>query len=390
MEFANDSAGTKTAFGHLFLKLDPARTWDRNRVAVYDDMRALACLCVVLYHAAGGFHDILNIPAHALDWWAGNVFTGLAVNFLSPIFFILSGAVLLNPARPDESIPKFLRKRARAVLPPFLVASLVYYLYAHAANGSIQVLDFLARTLGEPQYYHLWFFYTLIGLYFLTPILRPIFTPQNRARVEYMLILWVVATAIVPLIQRFSPIRIAIFPSAFVDFTGYFLFGGYFFNLRRWNLKKPWALCIAVLMTLVTLFGTGSLSLAQGKYDGFFSNQVGLNVILATLCLTSLFSDDPLAGLRDRSPLFAGLVQVISRQSLWIYVFHPLVNELLPFGLPFLRGDALNPLLRIPLTALCSVTLITLASEGLHRVKAALSIRLRDLTSRPTAVPPKF
>lgn len=369
MEISETPAGAQTAFGRIFRKLDPAQVWDRSRVAVYDDMRALACLCVVLYHAAGGFHEILNISAQPLEWWAGNVYTGLAVNFLSPIFFILSGAILLNPARPEESIPHFLKKRARAVLPPFLAASLVYYLYTHAANGSIHGLDFLARTFGEPQYYHLWFFYTLIGLYFLTPILRPLFTPQNRTRVEYMLVLWVVTTCVVPLVQRFSPIRIAIFPNAFIDYTGYFLFGGYFFNLRRWNLKKAWAVGLAVLMTLVTLFGTWSSSLAQGRYDGFFGNQVGLNVILATLCLTSLFSDDPLAGLRGRLPRFASLVRVVSRQSLWIYVFHPLVNELLPFGLPFLRRGALNPILRIPLTALCSVTLITLAAEGLRRAR---------------------
>jgi surface polysaccharide O-acyltransferase-like enzyme len=191
-----------------------------------------------------------------------------------------------------------------------------------------------------------------------------------------MLILWVVTTCIIPLVQRFSPIRIAIFPNAFSDYTGYFLFGGYFFNLRRWNLKKPWAAGLAVLMTLITLFGTGSTSLAQGKYDGFFGNQVGLNVILATLCLTSLFSDDPLAGLRGRSPRFADLVRVVSRQSLWIYVFHPLVNELLPFILPFLRREALNPILRIPLTALFSASLITLVAEGLSRARGLLSRRL--------------
>lgn len=371
------SAWLKTNFIRIFLEPDRPQVFQGGRVAVFDDMRALACLCVVLYHAAGSFNAIQNIPAHAFDWWVGNIYTGLALNFLSPVFFILSGAILLNPARGEQSIATFLKRRARAILPPFLVGSLVYYLYTHLANGPVDLLNFLAITFGEPQYYHLWFFYSLIGLYFLTPILRPLFTPEHRQRVEYMLLLWIIVTAVVPLLQRFTPIRVTVFPSAFMDYTGYFLFGGYFFNLRRWNLKRSWALTLPVLMTAITLSGNWFLSLAEGHYDSFFANQVGLNIILSTVCLVSLFAGDPLAGARAKSPAFARITRVLSRQSLWIYIFHPLLIDLLPFGLPFLKPGVLNPLLRVPVTGLLAVLLVALAAELASRGKAALSHRLQ-------------
>jgi surface polysaccharide O-acyltransferase-like enzyme len=353
----------QTILLQLFLKPDKPQAQNQTHIAVFDDMRALACLCVVLYHAAGSFNSIKDIPAHAFDWWVGNAYTGLAVNFLAPIFFIISGAIFLRPARADESVPSFLKKRARAILPPFLIASLVYYLYTHAANGTINLLNFIAITFGESQYYHLWFFYTLIGLYFLVPILRPLFTAENRSRVEYLLVLWVIGTAVVPLLQKFTPIRVAIFPTAFSNYTGYFLFGGYFFNLRQWNIRKPWAVGLPILMTSITIFGSWFLSLAEGHYDNFFSNQIGLNIIISTVCLVSLFADDPLAALHRQSPMASGIIQTISRQSLYIYIFHPLANEMLPYALPFLKVGVLNPILRIPLTALFSVILITLAAE---------------------------
>lgn len=374
----NKFTGTGRSLFHFFLKPDQPQTKNTGRIAVFDDMRALACLCVVLYHVAGSFNSIRDIPTQAFDWWVGNVYAGLAVNFLAPVFFIISGAACLNPARAEEPIPVFLKKRTRAILPPFLIASLVYYLYTHILTGSIDLLNFLAITFGDSQYYHLWFFYTMIGLYLLVPVLRPLFVPQNRRRVEYALILWIITTAVIPLLQRFSSIRIAVFPTAFSDYTGYFLFGGYFFNLRQWNIKEPAAAALTILMTAVTLFGTWSLSLARGSYDNFFASQIGLNVIVATLCLVSMFADDPLARIRAGFPSINRLIQVVSRQSLYIYIFHPMIKDILIFYLPFLQSTGLNPILRIPVTALLSVVLITLAAELTGKGRAALNRRLQQ------------
>lgn len=361
----------------MFFSPDQPQVYLEKHVSVYDDLRALACVCVVIYHAAGGYASIQDIPGQAFDWWAGNIYTGLAINFLAPIFFIVSGAALLSPDRPPEPISVYLKKRARSIFPPFLAASFIYYIYAHGKTGGINLLYFLSVFLGEPQYYHLWFFYTLIGLYFIVPVLSPLFTPENRNRVEYLLLLWVLVTGVVPLIQKFTAIKITIFPTMFYNYTGYFLFGAYFFHLRRWNLKKPWAGGLTLLMTLITWFGTWFLSLSDGRYDNFFANQLGLNIIISTLCLVSFFGHDPLNGFQQRHPRGLKIIHTLSRDSLYIYIFHPLTNDILSSLLPFLKSGSTNPIFRIPLTAMCSIGLIVFICEGISKISFMVFRRRR-------------
>lgn len=366
----------KGGFWSTFFEPDLPIPPDQKHIPIFDILRALACFCVVLFHAAGGVSTIKNIQAQPTAWWAGNVYSGLAVNFLAPAFFIISGASLFRPHLITETIPAFLKKRARSILPPFLIASLLYYLYTHAANGRINLLSFFAVSLGEPQYYHLWFFYSLIGLYFIVPIFRPLFQPENRSRIRYLLLLWVIATGVIPLIQKFTSIRITIFPSMFSYYSGYFLFGAYFFNLREWNIKRSWAVGIILLMNLISLGGTYFLSTYAGRYDNFFSSQVGLNILLSTLCLISLFVRVDPAALPSRHPSLNKVVEMISRYSLYIYIFHPMVNEALVHFIPSLSVRGLNPFVRLPFVALLSVSIITLVCGVITWLKDHIRARM--------------
>jgi surface polysaccharide O-acyltransferase-like enzyme len=358
----------------FFFEPDRPFSPGEKHLPVFDFLRALACICVVVFHTAGSYTAIKDMQGNLYSWWVGNIYNGLAVNFLAPGFFIISGALLLRPSSTEEPIRTFLKKRAKSILPPFLAASFFYYIYAHWEN--LNFWSFLANVFGQSQYYHLWFFYTMMGLYLVVPVLRPLITPQNRTKIEYLLVLWILGTGIVPIIQKFTPVRISILPSMFSDYSGYFLFGAYFFWLRKKNIRRKWAAWIFVGMNLITAGGTYLLFVQRGTYDNFFSNQLGLNIMAGAICLVSLVTRIDFKGFHARFPQIWNIIRVISRQSLYIYIFHPFMIENLPKLFSWLQEGKIDPLLRIPLLSFLAAAAVTLILEGYNWLRMGVRMKI--------------
>src|ERR1700754_3409669 len=118
-----------------------------------DVTRAVACAMVVLLHIASTY-----FYSFEPQWIPSDIFDSLTRGAV-PIFFMLSGALLL---RKDLPIVSFYRKRALRIVPPLVFWTVVYvYLFA---DTSIPLLNQIAHYLIKP-YGHLWSFYTAFGLY---------------------------------------------------------------------------------------------------------------------------------------------------------------------------------------------------------------------------------
>jgi surface polysaccharide O-acyltransferase-like enzyme len=351
---------------HLFLEPDLPLDPIIRHQSIFDLMRALACICVVTYHVSSNYQSLFNLSTQGFSWWTSHLFNGLVMNFLAPVFFIISGALLLNPFLSEQPLSGYLKHRLIAILPPFLIGSLFYYSYTHIPMGDFDFGYFITHVWGEPQYYHLWFFYALIALYLAAPIFRTFITLQNRIVIRYGLFLWLLGTGLAPVIQHFTTIQITIIPTVIYNYTGYFIFGAYFFWLRSSNLKRPWAWLGLIAMTAITWFGTCWLTFSSQQFDPFFMDQIVLNIILATFCSVSLISRVNMDSLAKHHPHISKTIQLLGKNSLMIYIFHPFVNDMLPYVLPFLRPERMNPLFRIPLQTILIVSIIS-GVMGIYR-----------------------
>ncbi|MDH7564826.1 MAG: hypothetical protein QHH24_08165, partial [Candidatus Bathyarchaeota archaeon] len=81
-------------------------------------------------------------------------------------------------------------------------------------------------------YVHFWFFYLLVGLYLITPALRVVVAYIDRKTFKFLLILWFLGTAIVPLLGLFSGYRLNSNVFLVTGWVGYFLLGAYFLKAR--------------------------------------------------------------------------------------------------------------------------------------------------------------
>lgn len=88
---------------------------DNNREYWIDAVRSFACLCVIMTHAA--------IPNGSDGEYMVAIYNYLAVGGASILFFMISGALILNKER--DTIP-FMKKRVTRIVFPMVFWSLFF------------------------------------------------------------------------------------------------------------------------------------------------------------------------------------------------------------------------------------------------------------------------
>ena len=77
-----------------------------NRIVKYDILRVVACFAIVMLHVSNGYWYVVNVDSGDFTVMTiYNTFTRFGV----PVFFMLSGMFLLDPARelpPANGVPK--------------------------------------------------------------------------------------------------------------------------------------------------------------------------------------------------------------------------------------------------------------------------------------------
>lgn len=331
-----------------------------------DLIRTVAIFLVILLHASiepTPNVDIMS-PQGVELWWASNAYDSLA-RVSVPLFVMLSGALLLQPSKADESLRVFFKKRWDRIGIPVLFWMTAFFAWRFWVNREVLTFDSVVQGVIVGPYVHFWFVYLIIGLYLLTPIFRVIVAHANWTTIRYFFILWLVGTGLMPLLTllvQFSPQITWFNQTVFVltGMVGYFILGAYISRLR---LRPSVLFLILVLGTVWSLFGTYFLVGNMGEaYSQFFFDASSFNVIISSVALFLLLAAVPAQTIENRFPRFNRVLKVISENTLPIYVFHVMVLEALWRGYFGFRLSVLtiNPSVAIPLIAIVTL-LICLA-----------------------------
>ncbi|MEE1649576.1 acyltransferase [Brachybacterium sp. J144] len=140
----------------------------REYLPFLDVARVVAVLGVVAIHVIGGgvSSGQSGIALVALD---------MALIAAVPVFFMMSGALSLDPRALRRGPADFLRRRAARILPALVVWSLFYVLAVRMVLSEQRFTgpDVLDMLVGGDAYTHLYFLWAIAGLYLLTPVLQP-------------------------------------------------------------------------------------------------------------------------------------------------------------------------------------------------------------------------
>jgi surface polysaccharide O-acyltransferase-like enzyme len=297
--------------------MDYQLTQDRNEGRNYllwvDVLRVAASFIVVL--------------AHVDAWGGGPSFVDTSFYSLSrvgvPLFFMLSGFLLLSK---QEDTWTFLRKRAAKIIVPFIVWSIVYdVLWNHAFADTGFTLSAVAslfiRILRGPRAAHLWFFYSLIGLYAFTPILRLFVANAKRSDLWYYIVLWLICMPVLYIVLEFTPVESGFELQYFTGYVGYFLLGLVLGGLDL-TPRLRWLALGIFLAGFAFTFAVFQFNLPPENNELVFRSYPSLNIVLMGSAAFLL-----LRRLGERVDMkHAGWLKVFSEASFGIYLVHSLIQ----------------------------------------------------------------
>lgn len=287
----------------------------------YDVLRVCSMLGVIYLHTAAGALRSLNYP---ILWNFSNFFACLSTPAV-PLFFMMSGALLLKEEKTAD-LTQLFRKRIPKVLVPLLTFSALVLLYSVVRGNSAGALESLSRLLNTPVSVPYWFLYALIPMYLISPLLKKMTDGLTDGHWHYMMALWVILTLGLYTIRTFVPSE---YELVFTEhwtlnlnmiggYLGYFLLGAY---LERWEkLPSPMALSAVILLTLaISVLGTRWDTYDKMMYSDRFTNYLTLFTMILSAAIF-LLAKSCLRGCSERGkllPLLAGI-------SFPVYLIHPL------------------------------------------------------------------
>ncbi|MGG4775627.1 hypothetical protein E4695_08235 [Alcaligenaceae bacterium 429] len=290
-------------------------TYSNADYAKLDTARWMAALAVVLLHCAA-VPLTTTTDYGTQNWFWANVYDA-ATRWCVPIFVMVSGVLLLDPAK-REGFGEFYKKRGRRILPALLFWSVFYLFWGawmyHQQGVPMDAQAWLRKaTSGEP-YYHLWYLYMLVGLYLFAPYLRLLYQHCTQRQSRYILLFMLVLAMLQSLYRETQGNSYGFFLLWFLPYISYFLAGRMMFE-RRVVIPYPgWVLAASIAATVV---GTTLLS-SEDYFSTYFYDTFSLTVPVMSLAVFQLILDRPrLPQLRMLAPFTFG-----------IYLVHPIFLDL--------------------------------------------------------------
>lgn len=277
-----------------------------------DVLRIICCFVIVLLHNTCNVFDQFRDGNTAI--LLVNTFTAFAV----PCFYMISGAYLL---RKPHGVSETLKNRVPKIVIPTLFWGCIYLLL----SGQVRGIDFL-KLLFQNQESHLWFMYSLFGIYMLLPFISKLYCSITLKQKVYGLVLLLVIPTFI--YDGSKLLGIWVPNPSFVVFwpdLGIFLLGGILWELRDKLRRKPkWLYALLFLMGLTTTtLGTIYVSKMNDVADKTFISAIGSagNLIMAASMFCFVLSCEEFLQKRA-SYIVATLINKIGAVTMGVYFIH--------------------------------------------------------------------
>ena len=292
-----------------------------NRYAWADVLKIVSAFAVVWIHTTANVYDDFHNKS-----WIWYLLVSSFQTFGVPCFYMVSGALLLSS---NTSIKTSLQKRVPRILIPLIFWSIVYILLRKFILGeNLDILTSVIKLFFESQYYHLWFMYPLLGLYFLLPIIALLFKEkENHNLLLYCLMIFLFVPA-----TFYSILSITGFwtdrPWFALGFPelGLFILGKVLFD-RRGQLQKykkflPILILFGYLLTVISSYYLSTHFLSPRK--DFFETQ-RIPVIIYCSSIFALF----VCSFSNINTKLKLIFSELGNLSFGIYLIHPLLMALI-------------------------------------------------------------
>jgi len=292
-----------------------------KRIFYLDFLRSFAIIMVVILHSISDY--IVRADLFSTTSWYVNLFLNAFSRTGVPIFFMISGCLILS-SDVTANFGEFYKRRLTHIAIPLVFWNLAYFI-GKCAFGHVKfdISLFLADFINCGTEYHLWYLYTLIGIYLLAPFLKIIVDRCSMKQLVWLLVLMLFCTTIRPFINTVTPsgVYIYLFEPLFNGYIACF-FMGYILSKINYTPKMMFAfialgvfgLTSSIILNHINSSAGGINLVANGGYSlCHYSLAAGVFVISKFI-------------FEDKS-VFKTVVNEISKNSFGIYLTHAAVID---------------------------------------------------------------
>ncbi|MEB3291880.1 MAG: acyltransferase family protein [Synechococcales bacterium] len=335
-----------------------------------DSLRVVAIILVIVSHVGAlvVYRQPLR-PENSASW-------GLATFLMSigrpcvPLFLMLSGCLLLNPQKADEPIATFFRKRLSKVAIPGLFWAFIFLAWRRwGLKEPISLVQGLQAIVSGTVFAHLWFIYLILGLYVMVPVLRVYIRGASLKNQGYFLMVWFLLTALFPLLKRFFGFDFHGF--VYIPLQGYIgvFVGGYFLQqvtIAPW-LRRLLPTTIVAFTAILSIASYAVAARANSTWDDYYYSYLNFFAVIMSACLFLVLRDFSYSRLFAKFPSLKAQIQWISALSFGVYLFHPIVLDILSWIVPPLTQSSVIANGGLMLSLILGTIVFSLAGVALLR-----------------------
>ncbi|AML56214.1 acyltransferase [Serratia rubidaea] len=285
-----------------------------NKIGWIDNLRAVACLMVVMIHATTA---VLTTPdkVGSLAWDVANLLNALS-RAAVPLFFMISGYLFFGERSAN-------RKHFVRIGGCILFYSAVALAYI-ACFTHIGFWPSLRTLLQKPVFYHLWFFYAIVVVYLLSPLInvKPV---SGRYLAAALLILAVLAN---PNGDKLAVDGVHLLPVNLYIAGDTFYYLLYALAGRAIGMMDTGRRGVSLLAAL-GLVGSVALIILGTRHQSLINGNLAATYYLYATPLVFIAAVSLLVWFKNCLAQPVGWLAVFSRHSLAIYGLHALIVNLL-------------------------------------------------------------
>lgn len=242
-----------------------------RRIAYYDILNVISCFGVVCLHSNGYVHTYDKD-----DWWL-RVLIEVVFYFAVPVFFMLSGANLME-YRKRYSTVQYVHKRFMKGVLPYLLWGCFFTCISICASGASNIsIKEIVRTFtdGSIPYTNYWFFIPLFFIYAYIPFLSLMVVRLSHNQIVSLLVIMVIFQSLLPSVFFLFGLNCK-FP---LPLGGYFMYALLGYYLSSNGIDKNDRLCylcyiiavISIILRYVMLYTFETKDVNLFSYFGIYA-----------------------------------------------------------------------------------------------------------------------
>lgn len=158
-------------------------------------LRVLACMCIVVLHCFKYSCSLAVDKIFLINETQMNIslIIQFVMNWAVPCFVMITGALLLDPARNITYKKIFCRYILKMLIVIVVFSILFEFLDVLLLGNNISfytVTDGIKNAVLNKSWIHMWYLYMIIAVYLMLPIFRKITSTANKKDILYLLVLF--------------------------------------------------------------------------------------------------------------------------------------------------------------------------------------------------------